>query len=124
MTPASLDVISKLAFPTCSFWYRLEGSGRLKPPLLCGRKSLAGSADLVKPAHFLKERVAIGSRVFSNQETGNSVMVRSHDSLGHTPKRYSLSFYFLVTGTASTRARSVASFSLIASRAALGFRRT
>ena len=48
-------------------------------------------------------------------------MVRSHKSLGHTSRKNSLSFCFLVTGTASTRARSDANFSAMASHASLGF---
>ena len=119
-TPPSCDVISRLALPTWSFWYRSDGKERLSPPTFCGRKSLAGSGGLARPAHLLRYRVASESKVFSIHNTGNSEMVRSHEIRGQIPRRYNLSFCFLVTKVSSTQANRVASLFEIASRARAG----
>ena len=56
---------------------------------------MAGIAHLAKPAHFLRNGVAMVSRFRSTQVMGKVTIINSHVSREHTPTEYTFSFCFL-----------------------------
>ena len=66
-----------------------------RPPLDAFMYKMAGVAHLAKPAHFLRNGVAMVSRFRSTQVMGKVTIINSHVSREHTPTEYTFSFYFL-----------------------------